>query len=82
VAAKARISIFSTSHSIALARSTSDYIYSLTKGPGNMPQLQPYGQHYQPTPSQTTNEMGYSQYVEIGGNNILLVEGRTDVKAL
>jgi len=80
LATKARKGLFAVSHSIALARSAGDYLYSLTRRAGNRPNLQPYGLHYQPTLAQTVNEMGYSQFVEIGGDNILLVEGRTDVK--
>lgn len=81
LAAKSKKGLFAVSHSIALARSVSDKIYTLVKNEQNAPTVLPYGQHYNPTISQSLNEMGYSQYVEIGGNNILLVEGRTDIKS-
>ncbi len=80
LAAKSEKGVFAVSHSVALARSVSDYIYTITKDNNSKPDIFPYGQHYTPTIVQSINEMGYSQYVEIGGNNILLVEGRTDIK--
>ncbi|MEI2737252.1 MAG: AAA family ATPase [Chitinophagaceae bacterium] len=81
LAAKSERGLLAVSHSIALARSVSDRIYTLVKNENSRPKILPYGQHYQPTISQSINEMSYSQYVEIGGNNILLVEGRTDIKS-
>jgi ABC-type cobalamin/Fe3+-siderophores transport system ATPase subunit len=79
LASKAKNGLLATSHSVGLARSVADKIYVLTKHDG-IPLLNHFGQHYSPTIAQSINEMGYSQYVEIGGNNILLVEGRTDIK--
>ena len=81
LAAKSKKGLLATSHSIALARSVADRIYTLIRSEKNLPLISPYGQHYHPTISQSINEMSYSQYVEIGGNNILLVEGRTDIKS-
>ncbi|MCC6816166.1 MAG: AAA family ATPase [Saprospiraceae bacterium] len=72
--------LIASTHSIGLARSTGDFIYSLTLQ-NNAPRLSLYGEHYEPTLAQSLSEMSYSQYVDIGGNNILLVEGRTDVKS-
>ena len=79
LASKAINGLLATSHSVGLARSVADNIYTLTKE-NNIPKLGQFGQHFIPTIAQSINEMGYSQFVEIGGNNILLVEGRTDVK--
>ncbi|HRG88483.1 MAG TPA: AAA family ATPase [Chitinophagales bacterium] len=79
LASKARYGLIATSHSIGLARSVADEILTLTKENGK-PKLVPFGQHYRTTISQSVSEMGYSQYAELGGTNILLVEGRTEIK--
>ncbi len=71
--------LIATTHSIGLARSCGDRIYSLTKQ-SNSAELRVFGSHYEPTIAQSISELGYSQFVEIGENNILLVEGRTDIK--
>lgn len=81
LATKAEAGLIASSHSIGLARSTADYILSLTKTPDRGLTLNPFGEHHTPTISQSLHEMGYSQFTEIGGNKILLVEGRTDIKA-
>jgi AAA15 family ATPase/GTPase len=80
LASKATYGLIATSHSIGLARSVADQIFSLTKDEKGKSRLFPYGLHFNPTIAQSVSEMNYSQYVEMGGNNILLVEGRTDVK--
>ena len=81
LASKTKRCLLATSHSIGLARSTADRTFSLTKlADGNL-RLAEYGSHYAPTITQSVDELGYSQFVEIGGNNILLVEGRTDIKS-
>lgn len=82
LASKAKYGLIATSHSIGLARSTADHIYSLTKNPSsNKLSLKKFGEHYTPSIMNSINELGYSQFVELGGNNILLVEGRTDIKS-
>lgn len=81
LASKAKNGLIASSHSVGLARSVADSIISLTRTPTGQTNLLPFGQHFEPTIYQSINELGYSQFVEIGGNNILLVEGRTDVKA-
>ena len=81
LASKAKIGLIASSHSIGLARSVAENIFSLTRLPNGSMKLSPFGEHYKPTISQSINELGYSQFVEVGGNNILLVEGRTDIKA-
>lgn len=80
LASKAKFGILATSHSVGLARSIADNIYSLTKSSEGKLNILPFGEHFKPTISQSISEMGYSQYVELGGTNILLVEGRTDIK--
>lgn len=80
LAKKASYGLIATSHSIGLARSVADQISILTRESGSSPVIAPYGQHFHPTISQSLHEMGYSQFAEMGGNKILLVEGRTDVK--
>ncbi|MGE3822667.1 MAG: ATP-dependent endonuclease [Bacteroidia bacterium] len=81
LASKAKYGLIATSHSIALARSTADKIYNLSKNDNGRISLTPFGDHYKPSVLNSINELGYSQFVELGGNNILLVEGRTDIKA-
>lgn len=81
LASKAKLGLIASSHSVGLARSTAERTFSLTRFPDGSVRLAPFGQHYTPTIAQSINELGYSQFVEVGGNNILLVEGRTDVKA-
>jgi AAA15 family ATPase/GTPase len=81
LASKSKNGLLAASHSIALARSVADNVYTMVKSEQGYPIITKYGQHYHPTIAQSINEMSYSQYVEIGGNNILLVEGRTDIKA-
>lgn len=81
LAAKSRHGLFATSHSIGLARSVADKIYTLSRDDANAPFISEYGKDYHPTISQVINEMSYSQFVEIGQTHILIVEGRTDVKS-
>ena len=74
--------LIATSHSIGLARSVADTIYSMTFNRElNNPQLRFFGEqsNYKPNISDLLSELGYSQFCEIGGNNLLLVEGPTDI---
>lgn len=80
LASKVTFGVIATSHSIGLARSVADHIYSLTRDDNGISKLETYGTHFAPTISQSVLEMGYSQYAELGGNNILLVEGRSEIK--
>jgi predicted ATPase len=80
LASKAQCGVIASSHSVGLARSCADQILSLTCDQQGRRKLVPFGQHFNTTISQMINEMGYSQFAETGGNNILLVEGRTDIK--
>lgn len=81
LASKAKYGLVATSHSIGLARSVgADKIYSLSKNESGKLLLSRYGENYKPSITNAINELGYSQFVELGGNNILLVEGVTDIK--
>jgi len=81
LAAKCKYGLIATSHSIGLARSSgADRIYSLTKDIKSKLTLTAYGDSYKPSIKEALNELGYSQFVELGGNNILLVEGSSDIK--
>lgn len=81
LASKAKYGVIATSHSIGLARSVgADRIYSLSKDYNGRLSLTQYGDSYKPSIMNTISELGYSQFVELGGNNILLVEGPTDIK--
>jgi ABC-type cobalamin/Fe3+-siderophores transport system ATPase subunit len=70
--------IFST-HSVGLARSTADFIYSFRRE-GGRSVVQPF--------EQTTDfveflgEMSFSSFKEVGHDTVLLVEGVTEVKAV
>ena len=80
LASKAKYGLIATSHSIGLARSTADKIYSLTKNDKGRIILSDFGESYRSSISNNISELGFSQFMELGGNNILLVEGRTDIK--
>ncbi|HEV3219131.1 MAG TPA: hypothetical protein VGZ48_05135 [Candidatus Acidoferrales bacterium] len=67
-------------HSMGLARGAADRIYSLRKiGEGDT-----HLTEYEGTPrlSEFLGELSFSGYQELGGQKILLVEGRTDVKTM
>jgi len=82
LASKAKYGLIATSHSIGLARSVADNIYHLAKDDSTKKlSLVDFGKSYKPGLLGSINELGYSQFAEIGGNNILLVEGRTDIKS-
>jgi AAA15 family ATPase/GTPase len=88
LAAKAKHGVIATSHSIGLARSCANHIYSLKKNKKDKTKdeenkkddsnlkIEPFGGV---NIANAIQELGYSQFVEIGGNNILMVEGPTDV---
>lgn len=82
LSSKAKIGLIATSHSIGLARSIgADRIYTMSKDKSQRILLTKFGENFSPTIRDSLNELGYSQFVELGGNNILLVEGRTDIKS-
>ena len=81
LAAKTQHGLLATSHSIGLARSVGDRIYTLQKDDAGAVNIRPFGENYKPTVAQSLHELSYSQFADIGGNNILLVEGSTDIKS-
>jgi energy-coupling factor transporter ATP-binding protein EcfA2 len=70
--------IFST-HSVGLARSVADRIYSIQKGQ-NGPIVRPFEQT--PNYLQFLGELSFSTFKELGHDTLLLVEGVNDVKVL
>ncbi|MBB5030904.1 ATP-dependent nuclease [Prosthecobacter vanneervenii] len=81
LASKAKYGLLATSHSVGLARSVADQIVTITRESDGRRRCLPYGEHRTETMVQSISELGYSQYAEIGGNHLLLVEGRTDIKS-
>lgn len=81
LATKTRFGVAATSHSIGLARSVADRLLTITREPNGRRRCVPFGEHRTETLIQSISELGYSQYAELGGNNLLLVEGRTDIKS-
>jgi ABC-type cobalamin/Fe3+-siderophores transport system ATPase subunit len=78
LAEKASFGIIAASHSIGLARSVADRSYVVTRDKTGVT-LSLFGETHKPTLSEAIHELGYSHFAEIGGNNILLVEGQTDI---
>ena len=74
---KAENGVIATSHSIGLARSCGDSIYHLMKRNNNL-RLERFDNNF--NMRDAISELGYSQFTEVGGKNILLVEGPTDIK--
>lgn len=67
LASKAKYGLVATSHSIGLARSVgADKIYSLSKKPDGKLNLSRFGDAYTPSVTNAINELGYSQFVELG----------------
>jgi ABC-type cobalamin/Fe3+-siderophores transport system ATPase subunit len=81
LASKAKMGLIATSHSVGLARSVADRMIMVTRDDDGRRRLAPFGQHREETLVQSILELGFSQYAEIGANHLLLVEGRTDIKA-
>jgi ABC-type cobalamin/Fe3+-siderophores transport system ATPase subunit len=80
LASKCEFGLLATSHAIGLARSVADQILVITRTPKG-PKISPFGDHSQLTISQSISELGYSQFAQLGGNHLLLVEGRTEIKS-
>ena len=68
--------LFAT-HSIGLARSSADYIYTVKKTPRGS-EVREYEQN--PSLLELLGELSYSTYREFGFKKVLLVEGRTEIK--
>lgn len=81
LASKAQFGLIATSHSVGLGRSTADKTFAVTSDNQGRRKCLPYGEHRKETLMQGVSELCYSQYAEIGGNHLLLVEGRTDIKS-
>ena len=81
LASKARYGLAATSHSVGLARSVADRVLTITRERDGARRCLPFGEHRTESLIQSIAELGYSQYAELGGNNLLLVEGRKDIKA-
>lgn len=81
LATKSKFGLAATSHSIALARSVADVVLTVTRDSRGRRRCVPYGEHRSETLIQSVSELSYSQYAELGGNHLLLVEGRTDIKS-
>jgi len=71
--------IFAT-HSIGLARSEGNWVYSLTKQRDDSAALHLY--ESTPNLAEFLGELSFSQYRELGVDKILLVEGVTEVKTI
>jgi energy-coupling factor transporter ATP-binding protein EcfA2 len=80
LASKANQGVIATSHSVGLARSVADRLLTLTRDKQGHRRFAPFGEHQTDSLIQSISELGYSPYAEIGGNHLLLVEGRTDIK--
>ncbi len=71
--------IFAT-HSIGLARSSADTIYSLQRSDGGPSEIRLFDELS--NLPEFMGELGYSGYRDLGGAKILLVEGTTDVRSI
>jgi len=71
--------VFAT-HSIGLARSAAERIYSVRARARGESEIRPF--ESTPALAEVLGELSYSGYAELGFNRVLLVEGTTDVKAL
>jgi hypothetical protein len=71
--------IFST-HSLGLARSTADWIYSVIREPNGLSRVHPF--ESTPRLSELAGELSFSGYRELGYQKIILVEGAKDVKTV
>jgi ABC-type Mn2+/Zn2+ transport system ATPase subunit len=71
--------LFST-HSIGLARSSAESIYSFRKITQGQSEVHPY--ETTPRLSEFLGELSFSSYRELGFEKVLLVEGRTEIKTI
>lgn len=81
LASKCKNAVVASSHSLALARSVADQVLYCTKEPGKGLQIIDHTKFELHAAVSELREMSYSQLIETGEQNLLLVEGRTDVKA-
>jgi AAA15 family ATPase/GTPase len=71
--------LFAT-HSLGLARTSADRIYSVQKESDGGSRVTEYGR--EPRPAELLGELSFSGYIELGFRKILLVEGPTDLKVI
>ncbi|MDX2006294.1 MAG: AAA family ATPase [Meiothermus sp.] len=71
--------VFST-HSIGLARTYADFVYSVSRNERNKPHIKKF--EAQPDLSLFLGEMSYSSHIDVGFDQILLVEGPTELKTM
>jgi AAA15 family ATPase/GTPase len=71
--------LFAT-HSLGLARTSADRIYSVQKESDGGSRVTEYGR--EPRPAELLGELSFSGYIELGFRKILLVEGSTDLKVI
>jgi predicted ATPase len=69
-----------TTHSLGLARSSADYIYSVTRKSNRYSSVHPFDST--PQLSELMGELSFSGYRELGFKKIILVEGPKDVKTV
>ncbi len=79
IASYTRNSVIYASHSIGLARSSGDLLYSFTRNSGKIT-VKPLEK--QNNYSEYLGEMSFSSYREMGFDSILCVEGVTDIKTV
>jgi len=79
LASYAQDGVLFATHSIGLARSVGDYIYSVVK-PENSSEVKQFEDT--PTYAEFLGELSFSTYQELGMNKILLVEGPTEIKTI
>lgn len=80
LASKTSHGLVAASHSLALGRHVADSVLYCKKDAAGF-SVTEHGGVTTPTLVAEIREMGYSQYIEADAQNLLLVEGRTDIKA-
>ena len=80
LASFARKGILFSTHSLGLARSTADWIYSVIREPNGLSSVHPF--ESTPRLSELAGELSFSGYRELGYKKIILVEGAKDVKTV
>lgn len=80
LAAKCTHGLLASSHSMALARNVADTVFYCTKTGSSGLEIAAHGKFELNDIASELREMSYTQLIEAGEQNLLLVEGRTDVK--
>ena len=71
--------IFAT-HSLGLARTSADRVYALTKAPGQTSRLEQYEESRELVT--LLGQLSFDRRPELGFNRVLLVEGKSDLRAI